>query len=305
VKQRDEIDMIMEERKTYSNEYLQQINLDTYRPLLFTYAYNILGVVEEAEDIVQDAFIRIMSAESGHIHNPRAYLTKTVINLAINRKKRQKRLLLDYPGEWLPEPVSMDDTNQGIERKEILSYSLMVLLERLNPKQRAVFILKEAFNYDHTEIAEVINIKEENSRQLLTRAKKLVMKEASASANTSDHNVLQKYLQVIKLGDIKQLEELLRDDIMVVSDGGGKASAGKHPVCGRRNAMSMLLGLYRKFYTTLRFQYKIVNHQHALLYFDGETLTTCQIISIENGQVNRVFFLRNPDKLKKLYEKLN
>lgn len=215
-------------------------------------------------------------------------------------QKTTKKNVVVYPGEWLPEPVVIDNADSGLERKEILSYSLMVLLERLNAKQRAVFILKEAFDYDHAEIADVINIKEENSRQLLSRAKKLVATETKPPLNAEYSQILEKYLQVIKLGNIKQLEDLLLDDVMVVSDGGGKASAGKHPVCGRKDAMAMLLGLYNKFYTRLRLQIKNVNNQPALLYYDGEILTTCQIISIENGRIHRVFFLRNPDKLGRL-----
>src|SRR5690606_3781018 len=148
--------------------------MNEYRPLLVTYAYNILGSMEEARDIVQDAFVNLMKRGEDGIENEKAYLIRTVINLSINRKKRQQKMLASYPGEWLPEPVATEKADREVVQKDILSYSLMVLLEKLNPRQRAVFILKEAFDYDHDEIAGVLNITPENSRKILSRAKSLL-----------------------------------------------------------------------------------------------------------------------------------
>lgn len=144
--------------------------METLRRLLITYAYNITGSYEDAKDIVQDAYIKFMNVEKD-IENKKAYLIRSVINLSINFKKKQKKLLFEYPGMWLPEPVATEKADMEINSKEILSYSLMVLLEKLNAKQRAVFILREAFNYDHEEIADVLRITVENSRKILSRAK--------------------------------------------------------------------------------------------------------------------------------------
>src|SRR5688572_17644493 len=126
--------------------------MESIRPLLTTYAYNILGSLDEAKDVVQDAYLKFMQLDRQDIEDQKAYLVRMVINLSINQKKRQRRIVADYPGEWLPEPVATEKADTGILRKEVLSYSLMVLLEKLNPRQRAVFILNEAFDYDHEEI---------------------------------------------------------------------------------------------------------------------------------------------------------
>ena len=118
--------------------------------------------MDDAHDVVQDAYVKFMGVDADKIENPKAYLIRTVINLSINKKKRQQKLITNYPGEWLPEPVDTEGADTAINKKEILSYSLMVLLEKLNAKQRAVFILKEALDYDHEEIAEGRDIGAEN-----------------------------------------------------------------------------------------------------------------------------------------------
>lgn len=273
--------------------------IEHLRPALTAYAYNILGTIDEAKDIVQDAFLKFMYLRETSVINPKAYLIRTVINLAINQKKRQKKLVSEYYGQWLPEPVSADNADTVINSKEVLSYSLMVLLEKLNALQRAVFILKEAFDYEHSEIAEAVGISEAYSRQLLSRAKKQVRVPAPVDRNRQESTV-HKYLEVIRRGDAKQLEHLLKEDIMVISDGGGKVSAGKNPVCGKKDAKAMLLGIYKKFYQQLPVKYGTVNHQPALFYSENGKISSCQIISIDKGMISDVFIVRNPDKLKLL-----
>ncbi|WP_315817463.1 sigma-70 family RNA polymerase sigma factor [Paraflavitalea speifideaquila] len=150
--------------------------MEEYRPLLTTYAYNILGTLDEAKDVVQDAFLKFMDVERGKIADKRNYLIRTVINLSINAKKRQRKLVAEYPGPWLPEPVATENADGGLLQKEVLSYSLMVLMEKLNVRQRAVFILKEAFDYEHEEIAAALEISVDNSRKLLSRAREQLQK---------------------------------------------------------------------------------------------------------------------------------
>lgn len=271
--------------------------MESLRPLLTSYAYNITGSLCDAEDIVQDAYVRFIDVDKTNVDNPKAYLIRMVINMAINHKNKQKKQQASYFGQWLPEPVSNEFADTSIRKREILSYSLMVLLEKLNARQRAVFILKEAFDYEHSEIGKIIGITEDNSRQLLSRAKKQV-KTPMQTSNTSSEDMLKRYLEVISRADTQKLEELLNEDIMVISDGGGKASAGSNPVCGKKDAMAMLLGLYRKFYKNRYHVLHLVNNQPALFYYENNILTTCQIVSFENEKVNRVFLIRNPDKLK-------
>lgn len=279
--------------------------MDALRPLLTTYAYNILGIMDDANDVVQDAYVKFMGVDSDKIENPKAYLIRTVINLSINKKKRQQKLITNYPGEWLPEPVDTEGADTAINKKEILSYSLMVLLEKLNAKQRAVFILKEAFDYDHEEIAEVLDITPENSRKLLSRARNQLKQPAAVDSNSiTKAEFLNKYLDVIRKGDTGRLEKMLYEDVLVVSDGGGKAAAFLKPVQGRSNVLALLMGLKNKFFDQVRVEFGEVNHMPALFYFGGDQPVTCQILIIENDQILSSYIIRNPDKLKELQKKL-
>ena len=272
--------------------------MDTLRPLLTTYAYNILGSLEDARDVVQDAFLKFMTVQKD-IEDEKAYLVRTVINLSINAKKKLHKTLASYPGEWLPEPIDTEQADTAMKRKEVLSYSLMVLLEKLNPKQRAVFILKEAFDYDHEDIAAALDITTENSRKLLSRSKN-ILKEDTPVEESIPVDYLNRYVAVIQSGDTKQLEKMLNTDICIVSDGGGKAKAAINPVYGSANVSAMLLGIHRKFYRddSLKLEEAIINHQPALLYYVDGKLINCQVFALKNGIIENVFFIRNPDKLK-------
>lgn len=261
-----------------------------------------MGSLHDAKDIVQEAFLKFMQADTEHIENKKAYLVRTVINLAINQKNRQQKLIDSYPGEWLPEPVSTDRADSILNTKDVLSYSLMVLLEKLNPKERAVFILKEAFDYDHEDIAQALELSVENSRKLLSRAKAKLKEPAPQSDSTVPTDFLNKYLDVIRSGDTPRLEQLLHKDILVISDGGGKAVAFRNPVTGIPNVIKLLHAIQHKYYATFRVEQRDINHQPALLYYDGEKLVTVMVFVMEEGQLTSVYFMRNPDKLRILQE---
>lgn len=262
------------------------------------YAYNILGSWEEAKDTVQDVFLKFMLLESDKIVDKKSYLIRMVINLAIDHKDKYRKRLAEYPGQWLPEPVATENAEITVNRKEILSYSLMVLLEKLDSKQRAVFILKEAFDYDHEEIAKVLGITTENSRKILSRARR-DLQVASTPAKVS-LEWLNKYLAIMERGDMSELEQLLNEDITVVSDGGGKATAFLNVIRGLKSASALLSGLYKKSYKMVEVRTGQVNHQPALFFYHENNLVTCQIFSLKNNEVESIFFIRNPDKLKGL-----
>ncbi|MEO7044480.1 MAG: sigma-70 family RNA polymerase sigma factor [Ferruginibacter sp.] len=273
--------------------------MEDIRKLLTTYAYNILGSYEDAKDIVQDAYLKFCNIDDKHIENKKAYLIRIVINLSINLKKRQKKMEKQYHGEWLPEPVATEESDSSIVRKEILSYSLMVLLEKLNAKQRAVFILKEAFEYGHKEIAELLQTTEENCRKIYSRAKHELKAPNIVDSTFISKDYLDKYMEVIYNADTKQLENLLQKDISVISDGGGKVSASLHPVYGKSLTIKFLIGIYQKFYDTSEtsIEKTSVNHHPALLYYKNQKLSVCQIFEFENKNISRIYFIRNPDKL--------
>ena len=273
--------------------------MEALRRSLTAYAYNITGSYEDAKDIVQDAYLKFMDVE-GRIENKKAYLTRAVINLSINFKNRQKKLLFEYPGIWLPEPVATEKADTDINSKETLSYSLMVLLEKLNAKQRAVFILKEAFNYDHEEIAEVLGMTVENSRKILSRAKEQLRSGDIVQPKKISSAYIDNYINVIHNTDMEALEKLLNDDIVLVSDGGGKVAASLKPVKGRQHVLKFLVGVYSKFYKSHRIEKVFINHQPALLYFIDDALTNCQVFLLSNGKIENIYIVRNPDKLKQL-----
>ncbi|MBO9633160.1 MAG: sigma-70 family RNA polymerase sigma factor [Chitinophagaceae bacterium] len=276
--------------------------MDILRPLLTTYAYNIMGSLEDAKDIVQDAYLKFMQIDTERIGNKKAYLVRTVINLAINQKNRQQKLIDSYPGEWLPEPVATESADSILNTKDVLSYSLLVLLEKLNPKERAVFILKEAFDYDHEEIAQVLELTVENSRKLLSRAKSKLREPAPPADSIVPAAFLSKYLEVIRNGDTPQLEKLLHKDIVVVSDGGGKAVAFRNVISGLENVSKLLQGLMHKYYENTRIEQGVINHQPALFFYENGEVATVQVFVIEGDKILNAYFMRNPDKLKTLQE---
>jgi RNA polymerase sigma-70 factor (ECF subfamily) len=265
--------------------------------MLTSYAYNILGSYEDAKDVVQDVMLEMINRSGADITNEKAYLTRSVINRAINARNRLQKMQSGYPGSWLPEPVAPETADSELNQKDILSYSLMVLLEKLDAKQRAVFILKEAFSYEHEEIAEVLDISVENSRKILSRAKAALQNERFNEAVKHPGDYLDKYMNVIRTRDVKKLEQLLSNDVMVVSDGGGKVAAALNPLVGIESASLFLYGIYNKFYIGKEPEIGWVNHDPALFYYHDGQLVTCMIFEVRNELIRRVYIVRNPDKL--------
>jgi RNA polymerase sigma factor (sigma-70 family) len=276
--------------------------MDSLRPLLTSYAYNILGSYEDAKDIVQDVLLEMINRTGADIQNEKAYLTRSVINRAINARNRLQKMQSGYPGSWLPEPVAAETADGDLNQKDILSYSLMVLLEKLDAKQRAVFILKEAFNYDHEEIAEVLDISVENSRKILSRARAILHNEPVNEVVKAPANCLDKYMDVIRSRDIKKLEQLLTDDVVVVSDGGGKARTAINPLVGIENASLFIYAMHNKYYEDRQIVQGMVNRDPALFYYVDGQLVNCQVFEWRDGKIHRVYFVRNPDKLIALNE---
>lgn len=274
------------------------LSVESLRSSLLRQAYYITGSFTESEDIVQEAYLKWITVDTQSVINPRAYLMRLVVNLAINWKRRQKLRRPSYYGQWLPEPVATERADVSIDSQDTLTYSLLVILERLNAKERAVFILKEAFDYDHSEIADALNITPAYSRKLLSRAKQHIDgRQVTSVPHDEQLAFLNRFQRIIQSGDTSQLETLLLEDVVATSDGGGKASAGKHPVAGRHRVARMLMGLYRKFYRNVAVTQTIIGGQLALLYWNDDTIRSCQIFTLNNGRLQEVYLVRNPDKL--------
>ncbi|MCF2501913.1 sigma-70 family RNA polymerase sigma factor [Dyadobacter sp. CY107] len=269
--------------------------LKNYQKKLFPYAYNILGSAEDARDVVQDVMLKHLTTQDQAVENETGYLIRSVVNQSINLKKRNKKTVSE--SMWLPEPVEMTDTN--MIRDEILSYSMLVLLEKLGPKERAVFILKEAFDYSHQEIAEALSFSVENSRKLLSRAKTLLkdVAEPVKAPTALPANYLQNYMHTIKNGNVENLVEMLSNDIIVRTDGGGKIKIVSELTVGASNAAELMLYVYKTYQHAFTIAYREVNHQPAILFYNDGVLVNCQIFEVEDSKIKQIYSVVDPAKL--------
>jgi len=273
-----------------------------YQQILFPYAYNILGSVEDARDIVQDVLTKFYADHRTGIANEKAYLVKSVINHAINTKTRRRRTV--QPEVWLPEPVATESADANIYLKDILSYSLLVLLEKLNAKERAVFILRESFDYPHDEIASILSISEEHSRKLLSRAKdKLFKPGAAAGPSIRDertNTLLRNYIDAIRDRNMQRLEGLLAEDIAFYADGGANINVVKKICTGNTEVAELLTLVYQRFQRQSAIRFIEVNHQPALLFYAGDRLTSCLVFDISptDNRITRINSIVDPEKLK-------
>jgi len=259
----------------------EKTTMKDYQLFLFPYAYNILGSSENAKDAVQDVLLKFFSIKNTSIENEKGYLIKSVINQAINIKKKQQRQVEN--NIWLPEPISTENPQNNIEQEEILSYSLLVLLEKVTPKERAVYILKEAFDYSHKEIASVFDLTIENSRKILSRAKAKITPSKSDLIRENGWgklNYLEKYIRVIRAGEMKQLEKMLSDDIQLAADGGVGIKVVRELTIGKIPTRDLLIFVFQTYLESKRVEISTVNHQPALLYYEGDTLINCQVFEI-------------------------
>lgn len=274
--------------------------IDGYQQKLFPYAYNILGSVDDAKDVIQEVMIKYMAVTNREVDNELGYLVRSVVNQSINVKKRNARIVTGTM--WLPEPVETQRADTNIERREIISYSMMVLLEHLNPKERAVFILKEAFDYSHEDIASVLSITVENSRKLLSRARSGLKNNNNPPGLASDitSSYLLEYVEFIKNGDTGSLERKLSEEVSFMADGGGKVKIVRELTFGVQAVTDLLLYLYQTYQHNFTFRVHTINHQPALLYYKNNSLTNCQVFDIADGKIKNVYSIVDPEKLKNL-----
>ena len=240
--------------------------MDEYQKLLFPYAYNILGSVEDAKDAIQEVLLKY-TTKNIIAENTKKYLIKGVINQSINAKKRQTRERSD--STWLPEPVSTETSDLALELREMVSYSVLFLLERLNPKERAVFILKEAFSYTHEEIADVLKVTAENSRKLLSRAHQKVRSNKPKNAPIAQKHFEQidHITSAIREKDLSAIHQLLSKDITFHADGGNKVKVVKQYSHGIHDIADLLVFVYHKFQKGFQVKSAVINHQPAQLFF--------------------------------------
>ncbi len=267
------------------------------RPRLFGIAYRMLGSVAEAEDVVQDAWLRWNAATD--VTDPAAFLTTVVTRLSINVLESARVRRETYIGPWLPEPVdTSNDPLLGAERAEALELAVLLLLERLNPAERAAYVLHEAFDYPHRRIAEVLETTEANARQLASRARRRIDSDRGQIARADERErLLAAFVAALQTGDVAALEAVLVEDAVSVSDGGGVVSAARNIVTGRSRVAALLAGLVAKYGADIRIVPVVANGEVATLAVRGHEPLALWTFDIAPEGVRRFLIVLNPHKL--------
>ncbi|MCU0466920.1 MAG: RNA polymerase sigma factor SigJ [Anaerolineae bacterium] len=284
---------------------------EAVRPKLFAIAYRMMGSAIEAEDIVQDAYLRWHAADRAAVQSPAAYLRRTVIRLCLDAQKSARARREAYPGVWLPEPIREGwpdapppSPEERVTEWESLSVAFLLLLEQLTPEERAVFLLREVFGYGYTELSEALGKSEAACRQMFSRARKHITDHRPRFTSTPDQHqrVFGAFMQAVNGGSLDALVGLLAEDVVAVSDGGGKSPAFVRPIIGRDAVAKMLLGLMHRAVKTPGVTVEVValNGQPGLLLRSAELGDTAMLPHIVDGVVRAVYFVRNPDKLSRL-----
>ena len=234
-----------------------------YRPMLFSIAYNMLGSLMDAEDMVQDTFLNWYKTDTRHVDHPKFYLIRAIINRCINHLKEQQKKRENYKGTWLPETLVSEMNGEERQREEDrkLSIGILYLLEKLTPPERGVLILRESFNFTFPEIASIFDISYDNCRQLLSRARAKLLRDKKRFVTDDEVHtrILKKFMDACLSGKVDELVGLLQEDVSFYSDGGGKASAALHPLYGRETVLKFISGIVQKAGPVSRVQFLSVN----------------------------------------------
>ena len=278
---------------------------EAYRPLMFSIAYRMLSSATEAEDIVQEAYLRYQAVEPGQIVSHKAFLSTVVTRLCLNQLQSARVQRETYIGPWLPEPVLTQADNvsapaRQVELHESLSIAFLTLLEQLTPLERAVFLLREVFDYEYAEIAQIVEKEEAACRQMFSRAKKHISENRPRfKPNPEAHrHLLDQFIEAVGTGQLDGLMQLLADDVVMWADGGGKArGAALHPLQGRQSVASFIMASTRfapEGFSTGLFE---VNGEPAFILRSDSTIIAVLCFTINQGRVSEIRAIGNPDKL--------
>jgi RNA polymerase sigma-70 factor, ECF subfamily len=280
--------------------------LAEYRPLAVAVAYRMLGSVADAEDVAQETLLRVHRELSAgtELTSPRGFVTAVATRLAIDRLRKEQRRREEYIGPWLPEPMLVDrtvDVAGAAELADSLSTAFLVVLERLNPVERAVFLLRDVFDVPFDEVATVVDRTEANCRQILVRARRHVHEDRSrfASSGTDRDALAARFFAAAQEGDVAGLVAMLAEDATLTGDGGGKATAFTEPLSGGLTVARVLSAIFRRGRTEgARMEVVTFNGQTGLLARDGEDrVVFAMTLDIAEDRVRGVLSVVNPDKL--------
>lgn len=269
-----------------------------HRPLLFGIAYRMLGSVMDAEDIVQETFLRwrVFSAE-----NPRAYLARITTNLCLDQLKSAAYQREEYVGAWLPDPL-ITPPDEAVVEAESLSVAFLLMLQKLSPVERAAVLLRDVFDFEYAEIGEIVGKSDANCRQIVRRSR-LKLREGRVKHDVSAETrtiLFTQFLTACTVGDLDGLVNLLQDEIVFVSDSNGKVPAARHPIIGSNKVARFLIGLVKRAPTGISFDFVNLNGEKGyIVYQHGEPILT-MTVQITDGKIGAIYAMRNPDKLRHL-----
>ncbi|OCT16099.1 RNA polymerase subunit sigma [Paenibacillus pectinilyticus] len=287
----------------------------SYKPLMFSLAYRMLGSVMDAEDIVQEAFLYASGTNLDHVHNPKAYLCKIVTNRCIDHLRSASKKREVYVGPWLPEPLLTSEEHPippdlALTHKESLSTAYLLLLQQLSWVERAVFLLREVLQYDYEEIAEIVGKSSTNCRQIFRRAKQAI---SPSSGQDSERNtkikqplkeqtaaVVEQFVHALTSGNMAQLLSIVKSDAILYSDGGGKVKAAIKPIEGAERIAMFLAGVLAKVPEGYHYALANVNEQLGIVAYVNDQPHNVLTFQVEGGQIQAFYLVVNPDKLRHL-----
>lgn len=281
-------------------------SFETYRSYLFAIAYRILGSAMDAEDMVQETYLRYQTALPQSLHSLKAYLTTILVRLCVDQLQLARRKREQYVGPWLPEPILTEeipeaaDPQERVEKEESISLAFLILLEQLQPFERAVFLLREVFEYEFAEIARMLEKSEAACRRSFSRAKQhlVAQRPRFQPAKETHQQLLTSFLQAMTTGETTALTNLLAEQVTFWADGGGKVKgAPRRPLAGRLAVVRFFLGTKRLWPPDARAELGEVNGQPALIVLTGEKAFSVLVLDVEQEQIQTIWVIANPDKL--------
>jgi RNA polymerase sigma-70 factor, ECF subfamily len=278
-------------------------DFERYRSLLFSIAYRMLGSVADAEDILQEAYLRWREAPEAEVRSPKSCLSAVVTRLSIDRLRSARAWREEYVGPWLPEPLvteGAEEVADSIELDESLSMAFLVLLESLNPVERAVFLLREVFDYDYGEISRIVERSEDNCRQIARRARQSVAARRPRFEHSPEQKerLTERFVEACMSGDMQGLVGLLSEEVTLWSDGGGKVAAAPYPIHGPERVARFLLGVLRTVPPGFSARPVRINGGPGIVgYVDGHP-TSVVALDVADGRLRGVRIVVNPEKLR-------
>ncbi|MFE3202961.1 RNA polymerase sigma-70 factor [Embleya sp. NPDC059237] len=269
------------------------------RPQLFGVAYRLLGSAVEAEDVVQEAWLRWQNADRTRIVEPTAFLTTVTTRLAINLAQSARMRRESYVGPWLPEPIDTSaDPQVGAERADTLELAVLFLLEKLNPMERAAYVLREAFDYPYARIADILETSEANTRQLVSRGRRHLAAERRERVGTTEHRrFLEVFLAAARKGDLAALENVLAADVVSYTDGAGMRGASRIPVVGRPHVSKYLAAFAPRFWPGTKVRWVEANARPAVVVSSGGKVVALLSVDVSVEGIDRIMWMMSPAKL--------